>query len=174
MDDDLCIHDLIPAHCSSCLARTRPPVVVSTRGTTTSPTSALDRIRPLDGDLDISVPVHDIGPHFGADWMGAWFGYPRRLRPRGTLYLRCEGCLVASATVVGLSWSSSRPPRMPASDTMLGDPDPGMVFRLDPTSWQRCELPLPEPTRDRQGYRYLRVVDGVVTSFYDTARRQKV
>jgi hypothetical protein len=174
MDDDLCIHDMVPAHCSSCLARTRPPVIVTTRGTTTTPTSPFDRIRPLDGDLDISVPVPDMAGSFGADWVGAWFGYPRRLRPRGILYLRSDGSLLASAAVVGMSWSGERPPRPAAPDVVLGDLDPGLVFRLDPTSWEHCELALPEPARDRHGYRYLRVVDGVVTTFYDTGRRQNV
>lgn len=167
MDDDLCIHDMVPAHCSSCLARSRPPVITSTRGTTTRPTSPFDRIRPLDGDLDISVPVHEVDPYFGRDWLGAWLGYPRRLRPRGTVYLRCDGRLRASATVVGMSWADRRPGRLSPSE---GD-DPGLVFRIDPGSWQPCDLALPDPSRERQGYRYLRVVEGTVTSFYDPGRR---
>jgi hypothetical protein len=153
-----CEHGEIRAACIDCLSKPRPhaPKPARPRRPTSSPKSADDIILPLSGDKDVSVPVHRLDPYLDArtDWLIGQ-GYPHDLRPGGWLYLRNDDHLRARVRARRMAWREERPWRTGES---LDDPGagPGLVFDVDPATWEAVAFPLGElADRQRQGYRYL-------------------
>lgn len=151
--DEECRHGLTEATCSLC--KLRPPRLAPPRRPTKSPHSAEDLIAALSGSKDVSVPVHAVEPYLGTrtDWLTA-HGYPHDLRPRGWIYLRCDESLAARVRAVGVRWKDDRPVRT-GEDPRGEGFGPGLVFEVDPGTWEQFDQALGEAAqRMRQGYRY--------------------
>jgi hypothetical protein len=113
-------------------------------------------IRPLSGTKDLSIPMHAVEPYLGSmtDWLTATHGYPHDLRPGGWVYLRVKERLAARVRVLGIAWRDERPERIGADPTSKGW-GAGLVFSVDPATWERFDQALGEDAeRMRQGYRY--------------------
>jgi hypothetical protein len=144
-----CIHEMAPGTCSLC--KPRPKKVARTRRPTTTPHSAEDPIAPLSASKDISRPVFEVEPYIGTDWLLRQ-GYPHDLRPNGLLYLRCAQRLAARVRVRAMQRREDRPTRTGAEGGSFG---PGLVFAVDPATWERFDQDLGgDADRMRQGYRY--------------------
>lgn len=155
-EGDYCIHEMAPGTCSICKPQPAPVVY---RRPTTAPKSADELIAPLSGSKDISVGEFETDPYFGSDWLMAP-GYPHDLRPDGWVYLRVSPKLTARARIVTMRWRDDRPYRIPGEGDTFG---PGLVFGLDPDSWEEFDQDLGDDAeRMRQGYRYHRTRNGVV------------
>ncbi len=153
MTEENCIHELLPGTCLLC----RPPrrKWAPPRRPTESPRSADDPIVPLHGTKDISLGMYAIDPYLGerTDWL-VGHGYPHDLRPRGWVYLRYEDRLAARVRAVGMGWREDRPVRTGEDPGGKGF-GPGLVFEVDPETWQRFDQPLGEDAGwMHQGYRY--------------------
>lgn len=155
MTDDECIHLLLIGTCSIC-AEPKKTLKPKRLRPTTAPKSADDAIEPLAGDKDVSMPVYDLDPYHATrtDWMPAIGGYPHSLRPNGWLYLRCGDKLIGRVRVPSMAWRDERPHRTGAQEGNEGF-GPGLVFRVDPDTWEPVDQSLGEDAEKmRQGYRY--------------------
>jgi len=151
MADEWCEHDSDAMSCPVC--RPAPALPPTRRAPTTSPKSADDQIAPLSGTKDISVPVHQVEPYVGSDWLMASSGYASDLRPGGWVYLRHDGHLAGRVRARSMGWRDRRPWR---TGVDAGEARPGLVFEVDPSTWDDFELDLGDDAeRMRQGYRYL-------------------
>jgi hypothetical protein len=147
--EENCIHEMAPGTCSIC--KPRPRRVPPPPKPTTTPHSVDDPIAPLSGSKDISIPMHAVEPYLGSDWLITQ-GYPHDLRPGGWVYLRVDERLAARVRAVGMRWRDDRPWRTGDEPGTFG---PGLVFAVDPTSWERFDQQLGDDAeRMRQGYRY--------------------
>jgi hypothetical protein len=159
---EACPHGEHASYCLACLEGPPPKrrVTAAPRRPTVAPTSADDVIRLLAGTKDLSVPVHDVAPYQGTDWLRA-NGYPHDLRQGGWLYLRVDGALSARVRVRSMGWRDERPWRTGEAGEDAG---PGLVFELAPDSWATVDIDLgADAERMRQGYRYhLTAADGSV------------
>lgn len=159
---EICEHGDYKAACLECLGMPQPrpkvqPAPARARRPTTRPRSAAEEILNLHGDKDISIPVPEVEPTFGArsDWLLA-DGYPHYLRPNGWIYLRMGDALVARVVAKRMLWRDHREWRSgPALDSGRSA-GPGLVFEVDPDTWEEQNHALGElADRQRQGYRYL-------------------
>ncbi len=99
--------------------------------------------------------MYAIDPYLGAktDWLVSQ-GYPHDLRPRGWLYLRYQERLAARVRAVGMGWREERPVRTGEDPGGKGF-GPGLVFEVDPETWEPFEQALgKDAERMHQGYRY--------------------
>jgi hypothetical protein len=157
---EMCEHGDFRAACLECLGQPRPPVAKSApkpKRPTFAPKSAEDPIRELRGDKDVSVPVPELEPTLGrcTDWLLA-YGYPHDLRKHGWVYLRVANRLAARVKVRRMAWREVRSWRSAPAAGTDHNPGPGMVFEVDPDTWEEVDIPLGElADRQRQGYRYL-------------------
>lgn len=154
----ICEHGEIRAACIDCLHKPRPPKrqPAPTPRPTTAPQSAQDPIRPLSGNKDVSIPVFDIEPYVepGTSWLIAQ-GYPHDLRSGGWVYLRCNDRHAARVRARGIAWREERPWRTGDTDDPEGA-GPGLVFNVDPSSWERVDISFHRDPGDmRSGFRYL-------------------
>ncbi len=163
---DYCEHDEMRAACLECLAMPKKvtPQQVSAPRATKNPSSETDKISPLGGDLDMSMPVDVVEPLIGADWLWART-FPHYLRRSGWIYLRCNGTLQARVKVTKVVWRSER--KIPTVGA-YEDLGPGMALQLDPRTWDdSIDIALGDlAAQQEHGYRYLLTNDdGSVTHY---------
>lgn len=160
-----CEHDEVEAACLECLAmpkKVTPPRPPSPRATK-NPTSAKDKISPLAGDLDMSLPVHEVDGVIGAESLSAR-AFPHYLRRSGWIYLRCAGRLQARVKASKVVWADDR--------NDLADPDrdlgPGIVIQVDARTWDtEVDIDLGAlAVRQRDGFRYLMTNDDDSVTHY--------
>lgn len=132
-----------------------PPRPTTPRATK-NPSSVADKISPLAGDLDMSMPVISVEKHLGSATLAARV-FPHYLRKGGWIYLRCDDMLKARVKALRVIWQDER--------TDLVDPERdlggGLAIEVDPKTWDdstNIELGcLAE--RQRDGFRYLKTGD---------------
>jgi len=167
---DYCEHDELRAACLECLAmpkKVTPQPTAAPRATKT-PTSDSDKISPLGGDLDMSLPVDAVEPIVGADWLPA-HTFPHYLRRSGWIYLRCNDSLQARVKVVKMIWQTER--KVPTA-AAYEDRGPGLAIQVDPKTWDTSvDLALGgHAERQRHGYRYLMTNDDDTVTHYRGGR----
>jgi hypothetical protein len=163
---DYCEHAELRAACLECLAMPKKvaPQPSAAPRATKNPTSDGDKISPLGGSLDMSLPVDLVEPLFGCDWLAA-HAFPHYLRRSGWVYLRCADRLQARVKVVRVIWRAER--KVPTDGAYVDD-GPGLALQVDPGSWDdSIDIPLGiHAERQRHGYRYLMTNDdGTVTHY---------
>ena len=160
-----CEHDEVKAACLECLAmpkKVTPPPPTTPRATK-NPSSAKDKISPLAGDLDMSVPVSDVDALVGSETLPAR-AFPHYLRRAGWVYLRSEDRLAARVKATRVVWQDER-------DDLV-DPDrdlgAGIAIEVDPRTWDDdVDIELGElAERMRDGYRYLKTNDDDTVTHY--------
>ncbi len=163
---DYCEHAELRAACLECLAMPKKvaPQPSAAPRATKNPTSEHDKISPLGGDLDMSLPVDTIGPLVGADWLAA-HAFPHYLRRSGWVYLRSGGAIQARVKAVKVGWRPER--KVPTADAYV-DNGPGLALQVDPATWDTsiC-IPLGVHADSQQhGYRYLKTnEDGTIVHY---------
>jgi hypothetical protein len=160
-----CEHDEVPAACLECLAmpkKVTPPPPTTPRATK-NPGSAKDKISPLAGDLDMSIPVSDVDKLIGSPTLPAR-AFPHYLRRAGWIYLRTEQRLEARVKATKVIWQDQR-------DDLV-DPDrdlgPGIAIEVDTKTWD-TEIDIDLGTlasRMRDGFRYLKTNDDDTVTHY--------
>ena len=161
----LCEHDEIPAACLDCLAQPQKvePRVAATIRATKSPQSAKDKISPLNGDMDMSIPIDDAAPFIGNQWLNIRV-FPHYLKRSGWVYLRSDGRLQARVKAMKVVWQDSR--KDPSEHSKpLGA---GMAIEVDPSTWDKdIDIDLGSlAAQQNDGYRYLKSnSDGTVTHY---------
>lgn len=163
---EYCEHDEMRVACLECLAMPRKvaPQPSAAPRATKNPTCESDKISPLGGELDMSMPVDVVGELIGSDWLMART-FPHYLRRSGWVYLRSEGRLHARVKAVKLVWRAERkaPTAGPYED--LG---PGLALQVDPRTWDdSIDIDLgTHAVQQEHGYRYLMTnEDGTVTHY---------
>lgn len=153
-----CEHGEVVAACLECLAmpkKVTPPPPATPRATK-NPSSAKDKISPLAGDLDMSLPVHSIDGLVGLPALSAR-AFPHYLRRSGWIYLRSNDRLQARVKATKVVWQDTRGDLVdPARD--LGA---GIVIEVDPKTWDTdIDIDLGYlASRMRDGFRYLKTND---------------
>lgn len=164
-----CEHGEVEAACLECLAMPKKvtPPPPSTPRATKNPTSSKDKISPLGGELDMSVPVSDPTSVVGAEWLPAR-AFPHYLRRAGWIYLRCDGHLKARVKVAKVIWQDQR------TDLVDGDRDlgPGLALEVDARTWDDdIDIDLGALTdKQRDGFRYLMTNDDDSVTHYSGGR----
>ncbi|MEM7323933.1 MAG: hypothetical protein AAF531_12670 [Actinomycetota bacterium] len=158
-------HGEVMAACLECLAmpkKVTPPPPTTPRATK-NPSSAKDKISPLAGELDMSMPVADVGDVIGREVLPAR-AFPHYLRRSGWIYLRSEDRLQARVKATKVVWIDER--------IDLADPSrdlgPGIGIEVDPKSWDddvKIELGA-QAARQRDGFRYLKTNDDDTVTHY--------
>lgn len=160
-----CEHDEVMAACLECLAmpkKVTPPPPAAPRATK-NPSSAKDKISPLAGDLDMSMPVHNADGLIGSETLSAR-AFPHYLRRSGWIYLRTEDCLVARVKASKVIWQDERED--------LVDPErdlgAGLAIAVDSRTWENdIKIPLGTlASRMRDGFRYLMTNDDDTVTHY--------
>lgn len=160
-----CEHGEVMAACLECLAMPKkitPPPPAAPRATK-NPSSSKDKISPLAGDLDMSLPVACSQDVIGAPTLAAR-AFPHYLRRSGWIYLRCDGKLTARVKAAKVVWQDER--------TDLAEPErdlgAGIAIEVDPRTWDDdIDIDLGTlASRQRDGFRYLKSnVDDTVTHY---------
>jgi hypothetical protein len=139
-----------------------PPPAPTPRATK-SPSSAKDKISPLGGDLDMSMPAAKIQDLIGSATLPAR-AFPHYLRKSGWIYLRSDERLEARVRAGKLIWQDER--------FDLSEPDrdlgPGLAIQVDVDSWDggvQIELGR-QAVNQRDGYRYLMTNDDDTVTHY--------
>ncbi len=160
-----CEHDEVRAACLECLAmpkKVTPPRPAAPRATK-NPSSAKDKISPLAGDLDMSLPVVDVEQAVGATTLAAR-AFPHYLRRSGWIYLRTDERLEARVKATKVVWQDQR-------DDLV-DPDrelgAGIVIEVDTLTWDSdIDIDLGKlAPRMRDGFRYLKTNDDDTVTHY--------
>lgn len=167
---EYCEHDEMRVACLECLAMPRKvePQPTAAPRATKNPTNESDKISPLGGDLDMSMPVEVVEPLIGADWLMART-FPHYLRRSGWIYLRCDGRLQARVKAVKLIWRAER--KVPTSGP-YEDLGPGLAIQVDPRTWDdSIDIALGVHAEQQQhGYRYLKTNDDDTVTHYRGGR----
>ena len=160
-----CEHGEVEAACLECLAMPKkitPPPPTKPRATK-NPSSGNDKISPLAGELDMSIPVAAVESAFGSNYLTAR-AFPHYLRRSGWIYLRCDEKLQARVKATKVVWQEDR--------TDLVDPKKdlgaGIVIAVDPRSWDSdIDIELGAlASRQRDGFRYLKTNDDDTVTHY--------
>ncbi len=160
-----CEHDEVMAACLECLAmpkKVTPPRPPAPRATK-NPSSAKDKISPLAGDLDMSLPVCDLTRVVGTSSLVAR-AFPHYLRRSGWVYLRCDGKLQARVKATKVVWQENR--------NDLADPDrqlgAGLAIEVDERTWDdELDIDLGHlAAQQRDGFRYLLTNDDDSVTHY--------
>jgi hypothetical protein len=163
---DYCEHDELRVACLECLAMPKKvtPQPSAAPRATKNPTSEFDKISPLGGAFDMSIPVDSIEPLLGSDWLIA-HAFPHYLRRSGWIYLRTDRRLTARVKAQKVVWASER--KVPTTEA-FEDLGPGMVIKVDARTWDpTIDIDLgAHADRQLHGYRYLKSnEDGTVTHY---------
>ena len=160
-----CEHDEVKAACLECLAmpkKVTPPRPTTPRATK-NPSSAKDKISPLAGEFDMSLPVIDPALVIGQACLPAR-AFPHYLRRSGWIYLRSEGRLHARVKASKVIWEDDR--------LDLADPErdlgPGIAIEVDARTWDTdidIDLGL-LADQQRDGFRYLMTNDDDTVTHY--------
>lgn len=160
-----CEHDEVKAACLECLAmpkKVTPPRPPAPRATK-NPSSSRDKISPLAGELDMSLPVAEVDAIVGAGSLTAR-AFPHYLRRSGWIYLRHDGRLAARVKAAKIVWEDER--------TDLADPDrdlgPGIAIEVDARTWDPdIDIDLGSlAAQQRDGFRYLLTNDDDTVTHY--------
>lgn len=160
-----CEHGEVMAACLECLAMPKkvvPPPPTTPRATK-NPSSAKDKISPLAGELDMSLPVVGVEDVIGSPWLSAR-AFPHYLRRSGWIYIRSDDRLQARVKATKVIWQAER------GD--LADPDrdlgAGIAIEVDPKTWDAdIDIDLgPLADRQRDGFRYLKTNDDDTVTHY--------
>jgi hypothetical protein len=160
-----CEHDEVEAACLECLAmpkKVTPPPPTTPRATK-SPISSSDKISPLAGDLDMSLPVFSVDEVIGSSTLAARV-FPHYLRKGGWVYLRTADKLEARVKALKVVWRQDR--------IDLADPDrdlgSGLAIKVDPSTWDdQIDIELGcLADRQRDGFRYLMTNDDDTVTHY--------
>lgn len=167
---DYCEHDELRAACLECLAmpqKVAPQPTAAPRATK-NPVSETDKVSPLGGDLDMSLPVPAVEPFVGSDWLPA-HTFPHYLRRSGWIYLRCDDGLRARVKAVRVIW---RPERKVPTPSAYEDQGPGLALQVDPKTWDTdIDIDLGvHAERQKHGYRYLLTNDDDTVTHYSGGR----
>ncbi len=139
-----------------------PPPPTTPRATK-NPGSPKDKISPLAGELDMSLPVHEVDAVIGADCLPAR-AFPHYLRRAGWIYLRSRDRLQARVKAIRVVWRNERDD--------LADPDrdlgAGIAIEVDARTWDTdIDIDLGElASRQRDGFRYLKTNDDDSVTHY--------
>lgn len=167
---EYCEHDELRAACLECLAMPRKvtPQPAAAPRATKNPTSEADKISPLGGDLDMSMPVDVISPLVGSDWLAART-FPHYLRRSGWIYLRSQDALEARVKASKVIWRSER--KTP-TDGAYKDDGPGLAIQVDARTWDdSISIPLgTHAERQEHGFRYLKTNDDDTVTHYSGGR----
>lgn len=160
-----CQHGEFEAACLECLAmpkKVTPPPPTTPRATK-NPSSKSDKISPLAGELDMSVPVHTVDEIIGSACLPAR-AFPHYLRRAGWVYLRSEEKLQARVKATKVVWTEER--------IDLADPTrdlgAGIAIEVDPRTWDDdIDIELGWlASRQRDGFRYLKTNDDDTVTHY--------
>lgn len=160
-----CEHGEVVAACLECLAMPKkitPPPPATPRATK-NPSSVKDKISPLAGDLDMSIPVSDVDKLIGSPTLPAR-AFPHYLRRSGWIYLRTEDKLEARVKATKVIWQDQR-------DDLV-DPDrdlgAGIVIEVDTKTWDTdIDIELGNlASRMRDGFRYLKTNEDDTVTHY--------
>ena len=160
-----CDHGEMEAACLECLAmpkKVTPPPPTTPRATK-NPSSVKDKISPLAGDLDMSLPVESVETVVGSSRLPAR-AFPHYLRRSGWIYLRSEARLQARVKAIKVVWQEDR--------TDLADPGrdlgPGIAIEVDLKTWDDdIDIDLGAlAVRQRDGFRYLKTNDDDSVTHY--------
>ena len=160
-----CEHDEVRAACLECLAMPKKvtPAKAPAPRATKNPSSAKDKISPLAGDLDMSLPVCKADQVVGSECLSAR-AFPHYLRRAGWIYLRCEGRLTARVKANRVVWANER--------FDLADPErnlgPGIAIQVDTRTWDPdIDIDLGRlSAQQRDGFRYLMTNDDDTVTHY--------
>jgi hypothetical protein len=163
---EYCEHGEMQVACLECLAMPKKvaPQQVSAPRATKNPSSENDKISPLGGDLDMSLPVDIVDGWVGSDWLTART-FPHYLRRSGWVYLRCNGSLQARVKAIKVVWRCER--KVPTEGPYV-DLGPGMALQIDPRTWDdTIDIPLGDlADQQEHGFRYLLAdEDGTVVHY---------
>lgn len=131
---------------------------------TKNPTSETDKISPLGGEYDMSLPVDTVEAYIGSEWIAART-FPHYLRRSGWIYLRTAERLEARVKASKLCWLNER--KVPTSDGYV-DEGPGLAILVDARTWDdSTSVDLGAHAEQQQhGYRYLKTnEDNSVTHY---------
>lgn len=167
---EYCDHGELKAACLECLAmpqKVAPQPAAAPRATK-NPSSEADKVSPLGGELDVSLPVETVDGFVGSDWLPA-HTFPHYLRRSGWVYLRCGDALRARVKAAKMVW---RPERKVPTAGPFEDQGPGLVIQVDPRTWDDAiDIPLGvHAERQRHGYRYLLTNDDDTVTHYRGGR----
>jgi hypothetical protein len=140
---------------------TPPPP--STPRATKNPSSAGDKISPLAGELDMSIPVTSVEKLLGSSSLAARV-FPHYLRRGGWVYLRCDDMLQARVKAVKVVWEDERTDLVNLQRDLGG----GLAIEVDPKTWDdsiHVELGC-LASRQRDGFRYLKTNDDDSVTHY--------
>ena len=160
-----CEHGEVTAACLECLAmpkKVTPPPPATPRATK-NPSSVKDKISPLAGDLDMSMPVFTCDGVIGSASLPAR-AFPHYLRRSGWIYLRSNDRLTARVKASKVVWQDTR--------QCLADPDRnlggGIAIEVDPKTWDDdIDIALGDlAERQRDGFRYLKTNDDDTVTHY--------
>lgn len=139
-----------------------PPPPQTPRATK-NPSSVKDKISPLAGDLDMSVPVEIIEGIIGAEHLPARV-FPHYLRRSGWIYLRSSDRLLARVKATKVVWQDER--------VDMADPTrdlgAGIAIAVDSRTWDTdIDIELGAlAERQRDGFRYLKTNDDDSVTHY--------
>ena len=160
-----CEHGEVTAACLECLAmpkKVTPPPPATPRATK-NPSSAKDKISPLAGELDMSMPVESYESIIGASCLPAR-AFPHYLRRSGWVYLRTNDHLTARVKATKVIWEDAR--------QCLADPErdlgAGIAIEVDARTWDDdISIDLgDQAARQRDGFRYLKTNDDDTVTHY--------
>ena len=160
-----CQHGEVEAACLECLAmpkKVTPPPPATPRATK-NPSSVKDKISPLAGELDMSVPVHTLDGVVGMSCLPAR-AFPHYLRRSGWIYLRSNDSLQARVKATKVVWADQR--------IDLADPErnlgAGIAIEVEPATWDadRDTALGSQAARQRDGFRYLKTNDDDSVTHY--------
>ncbi len=160
-----CEHGEVQAACLECLAMPKkvvPPPPTTPRATK-NPSSGKDKISPLAGELDMSMPVQIIEGIIGAEHLPAR-AFPHYLRRSGWVYLRSEDKLQARVKATKVVWQEER--------VDLANPDrdlgAGIAIAVDARTWDsQIDIDLGSlAEKQRDGFRYLKTNDDDSVTHY--------
>ncbi|MEM8924504.1 MAG: hypothetical protein AAGD35_13465 [Actinomycetota bacterium] len=166
---EYCEHDEMRVACLECLAMPKKvaPQPSAAPRATKNPTSESDKISPLGGELDMSMPVEVVEPLIGSDWLTART-FPHYLRRSGWIYLRSEGRLHARVKAVKMVWRAER--KVP-TDGPYEDLGPGLAIQVDPRTWDSLDIDLGVHAASQEhGYRYLKTNEDDTVTHYRGGR----
>lgn len=160
-----CEHGEVSAACLECLAmpkKVTPPRQPTPRATK-NPSSAKDKISPLAGEFDMSMPVISADDVIGSATLPAR-AFPHYLRRSGWVYLRSDGRLTARVKASKVIWLDDRAD-LSQSDRDLG---PGIAIEVDARTWDaEIDIDLGSlAEQQRDGFRYLLTNDDDTVTHY--------
>ena len=131
----------------------------------------MTELEELTGDLDVTIPLHDVSKYAAGDQPASWLiiqGRPKSLRPDGWIYVRTDTQIVGRVRARRVGHLDVRPERTGSPPGVRGA---GPVVFVDPATWdtsRRWDL-----SSDRrfygQGTRYVRTAEDLALHHWSAA-----